>query len=145
MPAAFEPLEQIRAAKTFEAYAGTRQVAQDLDFIRRGRFMRRGLLVVTEAVARQREVVDGLDDIIREQTRILIAGVLGVNRELDSLGNADGEIGACAIGEHEVLSIFRGIGRGIVFLDKAACAPDEIQTHQVAPVIGKITSLKSRE
>ena len=62
--------------------------------------------------------------------------------ELHRLGHASREVGSRAIRELKVLAVALGIELGVVLLDEAAGAADQIEPHQIAPVVGVLALLE---
>ena len=80
--------------------------------------------------------IDGLHDIVGEQARVLVFGVLLVDLELHRLGTRVGKYDRVPSANSRYLRFTVGSSLGVVLLDKAACAADKIQPHQVAPIVG---------
>ncbi|OQC24337.1 MAG: hypothetical protein BWX70_02640 [Verrucomicrobia bacterium ADurb.Bin070] len=107
--------------------------------------MRRGLLIVAQPVAGQRQPVDGVDHIIGKQAGVLVAGILFGDFETDCLGHARREVGAGAVRELQIFARALRIELGVVLLDEAAGAADEIEPHEVAPIVGVLAFLECSE
>src|SRR6266702_1814283 len=97
--------------------------------------------VVPQAVARQVEIIDRIDDRIRVEKGVGVAGLLIVNRKFDGARQAQREEGTSPIIEVQVLAP-RGVCLRVVVLDKAARATYQKQPHQVAPIVGVLALLE---
>ena len=133
MAAALHAFDQVGAAEAHEALAGAREVVQDDAFGLRWRRQRRRRDVVAEAVAGQFEGVNVGDDVVGKE-----AGVLLIDIEGRGAGHAHREVGAASVLEGEIFAPVFRVGLGVVLLDKAAGATDEVKAHQFAPVVGML-------
>ena len=75
--AALHAFEQVGAAEAHETLAGAREVVQNSGFGLRRRGGGRGCDVVAEAVAGQFQTVDGGDDVVAEETGVLVIDLEG--------------------------------------------------------------------
>ena len=144
LPAAFQPLEEIRAAEAHQPLAGAGKIGDDKLL---GGGQRLGGLfvdVVPQSVARQLEVVDGVDDRVGIEKRVLVAGVAVVDLEPNRFRRPPGEIRSGAVGERQKLAA-RLVLLRVVFLDEAPGAADQEQPHQLAPVVGVLAFLEGGE
>src|SRR6266849_8464563 len=99
--------------------------------------------IVCQAIARQIQRIDRLNDTIGVEESIRIAGLLIVDGEFDGAGYTLRKVGTLAIGEKQVLAPRLCVGLGVVLLDEAARAPHQVETHQIAPIVWVITLLES--
>lgn len=97
-----QPLEQVGAAKAHQARACARQAADGARLFGRRRRLWLGRHVVADAIARQDQVVDGIDDGAAVEAAVRICGVGVVDLERQVLGYALGEVGLSPVGEEQV-------------------------------------------
>lgn len=143
--AAFEPLEEVRAAEAHQPLARVGEVAQRLGLLRRRGPRRIPRDVVPQAVAGQVQRVNRLLDGCGEEPRVLVGRV----RRLDGVGDgarrAIREVGARAVREGQVSAVGDRVLPRVVVADEAAGAPHEVEPHQVAPVVRIVALLEGGE
>ena len=59
-----------------------------------------------------------------------------IDLERGGAGHAQRKVGAAAVLEGEIFAPVVQVGPGVVLLDKAAGAADEVEAHELAPVVG---------
>ena len=126
-------LVEAAATEAHHTLARAGQVVENLLFF--GVRLFRGIRadVLLQSVPRQREIAHPVHHLIAVQPLEHVAGRGG---ELDSLRDAVREVVAGSVLHLQVLAPVVLVGQGIVLLDERAGAANEIQLHQVAPVVG---------
>ena len=143
--AALQALEETGPAEAHKTLAGAGEVF-DLFRLNVRRGLGRGRRdVIPQSVAREIELVDGLDDILAVEATVLVVFIAFIDAELEGLGDARREVGAASVLEGQELLFPFGIILGIVVLDETACAPYKEKAHEFTPVVGVFTALKGGE
>ena len=88
-------------------------------------------------------MVDDLHNLVSEQPRAWVRGIIGIGTELDGNRLSHREIHPFAIGQGEVGQAVPFVRLGVIPDDEGARAPDEKQPHNVAPVV-RIDALLER-
>ena len=132
--ARIHPLEESAEAKTHHALAGARKIVEN-PFLGGGSGLDGGFVdILLETVARKRQILHPVYHLPAIET---LEHVAGGGREHNRPRDAVREVVAGAVLHLQVLASVALVGQGIVLLDERAGAANEIQLHQVAPVIGE--------
>src|SRR6266481_7257379 len=107
--------------------------------------MRRWCDVVCQAVARESQSVDGMNDIVGIQACVRVVRVILVIGKSNRLGNPVGEIEPVAAVESKVFPPPLLIVQSVVRFDETPCTPNKVQPHQVSPIIRVLALLKCGE
>ena len=140
--AAFKALEQVGPAEAHKPFACPGKIL-DLPLLsRKGRCCGRIGDIVAETVTGQAQRVHGIDHVRRVQLGILVVRVGVVNGELDRLGHPVREKSPSPVLIGEEPATRGRVRLRVIVLDEASGPAYQVQTHQIAPVVGILAPLK---
>ncbi len=101
--------------------------------------------VARHTIARQAEIANGPDHLVRVEQGIGIGLILFAKGKFDRTWHTDREVRTRAIGKFQIRAPAGRIVEGVVGLDKAARAPHQVMAHQFAPIVRVGTLLKGSQ
>src|ERR1039457_1574765 len=94
-----------------------------------------GLDVIAQTVSWQAEPVNSVHYIVRVQTSVGIVRVLLVEGKGFGFRHSVRKVKSVSVLEREEFSLVARISFGVIVLNETASTPNQVETHQIAPVI----------